>query len=391
MRTWPLIILTLVPACIHFGKAAPPSAKVKRTPSLAWTFDDRLYQGAGTAPGEVLVGDHLVVQIDATQRFGDSMTAPDPANGFPTPYYPATGLVLDVPVGLRDFYFAARGNGYWLDDGTCTPGTPDPTARTAAAVTCSEDHERSKDIVDWPRVPASLPLNVWRCTMQRGLLLEAKAQRKVRLLEGGGAGPPDCVGNWTLKAHDDRAVATATVHVKTGAKRLDLAAQLVDGVWTVDTSLDVAGEASATVELVYKDGLTNQTALPPFEVKKLDDHSLVRIQPELMSSQDMRSVNLGVAITPVTRTFFDAGPWHGGKTWLNGVNPSAVIRFSGDDTTVLQFGGAVSLFANKSMLFNAGILFGTPDTATFWDWQPNLFVGFAIDPALLLEARTAGK
>src|SRR5205814_8153376 len=103
----------------------------------------------------------------------------------------------------------------------------------------------------------------------------------------------------------------------------------------------------------YQNGLLNAKNLAEFEVKATDEHSLVRIQPEIVSSQSMRSVNLGVAITPVRRAFVVEGPW-GSSTWLNGVNASAVIRCSGDNTTVLQFGLALSFFLNRSMLINGG-------------------------------------
>jgi hypothetical protein len=401
VKAWISAIVVILAGCSgskqgshgHAAGVVVSATKETRTPVLRWTFDDRLNIGAGSRPGVVLTGDKLIVEIDTTQRFASSRSADFDAHTHAVPYFPESAGVLDVPVGMRDFYFASPGNGYVLDDGTCTLDAADPTPKTPAAVACSVEIEKKEDAENWPRDPFAIgtppiPVPVWRCSFPKGLVLAAGAQRQMRLLRPSGGGY-DCAGTWTLKAHDAGAVVAVNVHLKTGTKRSVVGATQVDGVWTVEASLDDAGPAHASVEVRYQDGLLDATSLGSFEVKKQDEHSLVRIQPQLMSSYSLRSVNVGVAITPVSRRFFEVGPWTGPwKKWIfSGISPSAVIRFSGDDTTVLQFGFAASLFVNRSMLFNAGILFGTNDVSQYWSVEPNLFIGFAIDPALLLEAR----
>lgn len=371
---------------------AAPAAAAERTPLLSWTFDDRLFSGDSPSIGVVVTGDKLSIHVDTLQRFGDSRV--EPYTGEPIPYFRETANdVLHVPVGLRDFYFVANGNGFFLDDGGACPAVGTKVPKTATAVTCSRDPERSDDVVRWPRVPDPVThkvAEVIRCTTERGLLLAPGSQRDVRLISVDGAGTFDCLHHWTLKAADDDAVRGVTLHVKSGAKRVDIAGTLDSGMWTAETTLDEAGTANASIELRYASGLTATKSLPSFLVKKKDDHFLVRIQPQLMASHNLRGINLGVAITPVAQRFFESGPWSG-CPWLNGINPSAVVRFSGDNTTVLQFGFAVSIFANDSILFNTGLLFGSTESTSYWAWERNLFVGFAIDPALLLEARNTGK
>lgn len=396
-------------ALIYKAEAGAP----KRTSLLHWTYDDRLNVGSATVPGVVVQGDKLNVQVDTSQRFAGSRIV---NNGDPFFGETSDGMI-DFPVGMKEFYFAATGNGFVLDDGACEKGKP-TTAKSAAATVCTPEPEKRNDTANWPRTPPvgiNPPLTVWRCSAEKSFLPAAAANRPVRLIKpvvsppppppsppaGSGAPPAaipsppprreyECAGSWTLHADDENAIDSVSVTLSIGTTRTSLAAMLTDGVWVVDAELKEPGTASASLTIKYHNGFMNTTKLATFEVEAKDEHSRVRVQPELMSSRNMRSVNLGVAITPVSDRFFKSGPWEDGW-FLNGVSPSAVIRFSGDNTTVLQFGFAVSVFLNRSMLFNTGVLFGSSDPSQYWSATPNFFVGFAIDPALLTEARGTGR
>ena len=177
-----------------------------------------------------------------------------------------------------------------------------------------------------------------------------------------------------------------TLDLTIGTTTTHLTAASANGIWTVNSLLNDVGVVTAGVTITYDNQTTNTVPLPLFKVETLDDHSLVRIQPELMTNHSFRSVTAGVAITPVSKQFFTSGPG-----FLTTWRPSAVIRFSGDNTTVIQFGFGLSVFLNRSMLLNGGLLFGSTDQTQYWNWKSNLFFGFAIDPALLTEAKNGAK
>ncbi len=364
----------------------------------------------GLAVGDVIVvsnvgvagynGTYTVETVPGTTSFTVTLSATGlAASGGGTVDAPE---VVDMPIGLKDFTFASTGNGFVLDDGQCLEGTK--VSRTAGAVDCAVQPEKRKD-PNWPRPEGGNPPTqppVWTCSSSKAFV-GAGASRAVHLMKP--VAPPaapagakakiqyQCVSSWVLRADDDFAVDSVTVTLGVGTGKTVLAGTLTDGVWAAETALKDAGHAYVTVAIKYHNGFTNATKLAAFDIQTVDDHSLIRIQPELMASKNLRSVNVGVAITPVGKEFFKSGPWHNCSSHLcimNGLNPSAIARFTGDNT-LLQFGVGLSLFFNQSMLVNAGLLFGSENSSQYWSAPPNFFVGFAIDPALLTEARAAGK
>jgi hypothetical protein len=358
---------------------------VERTPVLRWTLDDRLQVGVGTTPGDVLVGDRIVVAVDTTQRFAGAREA-----ALLQPFFGVTTTgEIRLPAAMRDFYFASTGNAFLLDDGACGDGATPPASDKAIA--CVIDHERKADLVRWPRpAPVSTEagvLPVWRCSADT--LVRPGVRRPVRLLQRVGDSTT-CEKAWTLVADPDADLEAVTVTLVQGTVRTELAATLGDGGWTVEAVLKEAGMVSLSVTVKRPGGVIETRRLEEFAVDEASDHSLVRVQPALLANQRLRAVNVGVAVTPVSDSFFRSGPWRGG-VWLNGISPSAIVRFSGDGAALLQLGLGVSIFLNRSFVLNGGVLFGTEDPSRPWRLEPNVFVGVAVDPILLTEIRGAGK
>jgi len=127
--------------------------------------------------------------------------------------------------------------------------------------------------------------------------------------------------------------------------------------------------------------------IPKFVVTAKDEHSLVRVQAELLATNRARQVAFGVAISPVRRAFFKDGPWRNGCLALCAITPQALIRLSGDQTTLLQVGLGLGVYMTQPIQFNAGLLFGTKDTTAKWSAEKNFYFGFAIDPFLLAETK----
>lgn len=365
--------------------AGVADAETERTPVLRWILDDRLQPGVSTTPGDVLVGDRIVVAVDTTQRFAGAGEA-----GLLQPFFGVTTAgEIPLPAAMRDFYFASTGSAFFLDEGACGAGATPPASEKAIA--CTVDHERAADLARWPR-PAPVSeeagvLPVWRCSADS--LVRPGARRPVRLLQRVGASTT-CEKSWTLVADPNAVLEVVTVTLVQGTVRTELAATQGDGGWTVEAELKEAGMVSVSVTVKRPGGAIDTRRLGEFAVDEASDHSLVRVQPALLANQRLRAVNVGVAVTPVSDSFFRAGPWRGGF-WLNGISPSAIVRFSGDGAALLQLGLGVSIFLNRSFVLNGGVLFGTEDPSRPWRLEPNVFVGVAVDPILLTEIRGAGK
>lgn len=397
-----------------FGQSSP-SVTIDSTNGATETGNVATFKT--TAPHGLDAGDVVTVSgVTVSGYDGTFKVATVPSPTTFTTSLPAGGLaasgngkvqgptVIAMPVGLKHFVLATNGNGWIMDDGQCVAG--EILTKSAAAIECVSDPTLSKDLANWPRTAAGVPAlspPVWRCSAPKpfvtlGGVHAVHLMRRVPAppaAKAVGKKPESykCEHSWVLRADDDLAVESVVVTSTIGTTRVSLAATLTDGIWSVEAPLKESGAARVSVAVKYHSGFTNATELAAFEVQPVDTHLLVRIQPELLATKNMRTVNLGVAITPVTRKFFASGPWHdcsGSLCIMNGINPSAVARFTGDNS-LLQFGVGVSIFFNQSMLMNAGILFGSLDSTQYWSPTPNFFFGFAIDPALLIEARTAGK
>ncbi|HEX8819147.1 MAG TPA: hypothetical protein VF794_04420 [Archangium sp.] len=379
------------------GAATPEAPKpLPRTPVLTWLLDSSLQPTAIPEPGEVVVGDELVVVVDTTQRFGGKATAVDTpflrtgtaAAGNPIPVF--------LPPGLRHFYVATRGQDYVLQPAACTPGGP-LVARIAGALDCVTSERLSKH-PGWERPSTGMPpvpLDVSVCSEKPTDIVppagKTQAWSLVQKDPTIAAGNPNhaCLTSWMFQPDTDLTVKSVLVSITTDGVTEQVEASANEGVWRLRRPLK-AGRVFAEVRITYENGLINNRELGYFSVASQQEYSLVRIQPEIMTSRKFRAVNLAVAVTPVHPEFFKSGPWK--NSWfMNGFSPSMVVRFAGDNTTLVQFGVAASFFLNRAMLINTGVLFGSTDTTRYWKPAENFFIGFAIDPILLMELRNTNS
>ena len=66
----------------------------------------------------------------------------------------------------------------------------------------------------------------------------------------------------------------------------------------------------------------------------------------------------------------------------------AVLKITGDEHTVVEFGGGIGVNFVKAFQINGGFLFGTTDVNSSWRLQQHWFVGIAIDPIILADVIT---
>jgi hypothetical protein len=196
-----------------------------------------------------------------------------------------------------------------------------------------------------------------------------------------------CIDEWQLaKGPSVSAVSAEIIHGANAPETVIFAKDR--GAWATTVAIK-RNTRQIRVAVTYDNGAVQQRTLV-VKPRARDTHSLVRIQAEILATNRFRSVSFAVAVSPVRRAFFTAGP-SPSCIALCAITPTALLRLSGDDKTVVQFGGGLALNLARAFQVNGGVLFGTADTATAWRLERNWFVGIAIDPVLLSEVISAGK
>lgn len=195
----------------------------------------------------------------------------------------------------------------------------------------------------------------------------------------------ECITDWTLaKASPVTSVVAEVVNGGDEPERIVLATE--NAKWF--TTITLKANTRAVRLTIIKADKTETKRTIPIKVRTRDTHSRLRIQAALLATNRLRAVSFAVALTPVRREFFTEGT--GGCVFGCALTMSALLRISGDDKTVVQFGGGVGINFVRAFQVNAGLLFGTSDTNSAWRLERNWFVGIAIDPIMLSEALAAG-
>ncbi|NMO21204.1 hypothetical protein HPC49_29290 [Pyxidicoccus fallax] len=365
----------------------------RRTPRLSWVFDDRLGLLSASEIGIVREGDTVTLTVDTRQRFSGSVrTTGSEAELNGQLFFPTTtsagGLPrVSIPPSLAHFYVSLNGARPFMLPRECA--SDETLAEPPAdALACQADVERSRSLAF--RHSAEYP-TVYVCPPGPGaVLIPSGADSAQWSLFRWDLGQRAfvCVRSWEVVADRAADVDAVTLVVTTDGTPREIGAVNNNGVWRLSTTL-AEGFTSLELRVKYENGQLNQRGLGAFEVTTVNDHSLIRVQPELLTTRSFRAVNLAIAVTPVSERFFDKGPWQDGFL-LNGLSPSLVVRFSGENATLVQFGLAASLFLNRAMSINGGLLFGSSDPNRPWDPVKNLFIGVALDPVLMTELGLGG-
>lgn len=343
---------------------------------------------------ELSEGDSVVVQVDPTRKYGfdpPELRGKKAAVAAPVDVDANGTMTAHVWPELHHFYvFHSEETGLFMQPGACPPAGQNPppafTFRRDEALGCAEEYVSESS----PWKPTSA-MRVYRCPELSDVpLAERKKQSTAWSLVAVYEGEATCVASWELAL--EPMLVDAKVLVTRGAlptETVPLVAQ--QGVFTGTVAMKLAGPTEVTVRAQREKKDAKLLPIGRFRVKPEVTRSLVRIQAEVLATNRLRTIALGVAMTPVTERFFTSGPWNcGGKFWRHfgcTVAPTALLRISGDQTSILQLGFGASVYVTRSFLFNAGVLLGTRDGSTWWDPERNWFVGFAVDPVLLTEAR----
>jgi hypothetical protein len=375
----PLTFAALAIACaVLFAKKAGASTTYE-----LW-FDAQLNAESSNPALDktsLIEGDVLTIHVDPSRLF----PTPYPVDSYRTAFAPGA-----TPSELLGFYVAATAGArtpYYVQSGTCTVGSP--AAPTTPALACQPDANK-------PWVTSTPGMTVLLCSAKPAMTIEnmVKASGAQWSLvydmapPGGGATVRHCVANYTVTPTND--VDHVAVTMATGGALPEtLPAVMTNGVWTITTTLK-PGQTNVVMQLARKSdvAIPIQLSLPKFVVKSQDEHSLVRVQAEILTTNRARAVSFAVAISPVTRGFFESGPWRDWCVVFCGITPQALVRLSGDQGSVVQIGLGLGIYITPPFQFNAGFLFGTNDLSTTWLPDRSWYVGFAIDPFLLTETKT---
>jgi hypothetical protein len=360
------------------------SARAESGTQYEFWFDALLNPAPDNPPIDkkaVVEGDSVTIHIDPTRLFSSAARIDSKALAF------AQG---EFPSELLGFYVATRGGA--LTPRYIQPGPPcvvdQATAATAPALVCAPD-----ETGQW--VTKDPDESVYYCAAKPAVPLASLVHdfggnwSLVYDRPGKKGEPPTrtCLADYVLAPTGAVQQAGATIATG-GALPETLPAVPERGVWTFTSTLK-PGAVNIVVSLMRADAgpVPVTRRIPKFVVATRDEHSLVRVQAELLATNRARTVAFGVAISPVVRAFFKDGPWRHGCIAFCAITPHALIRLSGDQTTLLQMGVGLGFYVTPPIQFNTGLLFGTKDTTTSWSAERNFYVGFAIDPFLLAETK----
>jgi hypothetical protein len=254
------------------------------------------------------------------------------------------------------------------------PGVPNKTTATTGAVACSPAES-------WTLNDHSIRPYV--CGADHAAEALLKTDPTWSLVKTGVRGDLVCLRSWRLKAGPVVTAVTAEITVGQNAPQSVTFAK-EDKRWS--TTVALKRDTSIRVK-VQSDNETRYAAVP-LKVSARDTHSLVRLQGEILATNRLRAVSFAVAVTPVARSFFTQGPGFECIV-LCAVTPTALLRLSGDDKTLVQFGAGLGLNLSQAFQMNGGVLFGTADVNTAWRLERSWYLGLAVDPLILSEAWTA--
>jgi hypothetical protein len=244
---------------------------------------------------------------------------------------------------------------------------------------------------------AALNLTVYRCPLPaKATLKEAAALTMLAsVAKQGDPSKAVCLAYFpatafTLLPPLDAAVSVDLVLDGVGLPSVQMARQ-EDGTYKASIPLKT-GQYS--LQMGVSRGGTKLLAVPSLSLRvdSKDTHSLVRVQAELMASDRARKLDFAVAVAPVNREFFKAGPWSWKKCNLFCTfTPVLVARLSSttnSTTSTLALGGGLALFINRAFQFNGGLLVGTNDLNSGWRLDRSWFVGAGLDPFIIAEMLT---
>ncbi|MBK9264234.1 MAG: hypothetical protein IPM54_31085 [Polyangiaceae bacterium] len=311
-------------------------------------------------------GSTLVIRIDPSQLFGaigvqQNQLAFDPAN---------------APPELGSFYFAGVRGGFSIRPGTCTKDQP--ATATTPSIPCTEQ----RDIKGWELEPKNLLLYQCQLPEKQSLTSLVKTSASWSLVQQGAGGALTCMENYALTLGPAFTGGQLDV-VLSGEKQAPISLKQVGKYWEAEVPLQ---KGSTRITVRIKRGQTTEfVTLPPFKVKEPTTPSRVRIQAELLTTNQGRAVSYAVAITPVREAFFTQGPWN--CFLLCTISPTLIFRLSGEEATNFQVGAGVAVFVNRAFQINGGLLVGTKDLASRWKPENSWFLGIGVDPFILADAQ----
>lgn len=318
--------------------------------------------------GVFVDGSTLVIRIDPSQLFGaigvqQYQLAFDPG---------------DAPPELGSFYFAGVGGGFSIQSGACTKGQP--ATATTPSILCAEQ----KVTKGWELEPKNLLLYQCQLAEKQSLASIAKTSASWSLVQQGAGGALTCMEKYDLTLGPAFTGGAVEV-VLSGEKQAPIPLKQVGKYWEAEVPLQ---KGSTRITVRIKRGQTTEfVTLPPFKVKEPTTPSRVRIQAELLTTNQGRAVSYAVAITPVKAQFFTQGPWTRGCFFPCSVSPTLIFRLSGEEATNFQVGAGMAVFVNRAFQINGGLLVGTKDLASRWKPENSWFVGIGVDPFILADAQ----
>jgi hypothetical protein len=310
-----------------------------------------------------------------------TVTLPD--GGFVAP-------TVTLPPEMEHFYVASGvQQGFYVQKGRCDPRTDNEIALRQDALPCVRE---SDDLAKQFTLGKGAE-TVLRCP-------EVSKGAITRWLETAAPNPWSVVS----KAEEQgKAICTATyedVRLGNPIESVEVFFSLAGnppeavpvtldrGVYRANIRLR-AGTGSVLVRVRRKDEPPIDKTFERITIAPQVDRALVRVQAELLGTNQLRTVGFAVALTPVSKKFFSQGPWSSRQCLLLcTISPSVLLRLSGEQSTTFQLGLGGGVFLTRSLQLNGGVLIGTNNFSTPWRLGRSWYVGLALDPFLLAEAKT---
>ena len=313
-------------------------------------------------------GSTLFIRIDPKQLFGSAAEVKANDFGFPT---------NAVFPELEHFYIVSSDSPLFVRNSACKAAdeVPTPNTTTPPSFGCEEQPAMK----GWKTQENA---NLYRCSLPDKKTMSDFANDKTpwSIIQG-----DKCKGpSKTLKPAEK--LTGGTVIVTVGGEEQDPVKLEWDGkYWSAKIPL-AKGTTRMTVRLERGASKPLFRALGPFKVAAVEVPSRVRVQAELLATNNLRVLSYGVAVTPVSAAMFEHGPLTTKCFWGCWVSATLVFRTAGEDTTNFQFGAGPTIFLHEAFHVNSGFLFGTKDNAASWRPGKSWFVGIGLDPFLLADA-----
>lgn len=352
-------------------------------------------------------GDTMIVKLDASRLFPDVVIKDELGQ--------SAGALAPETIGI---YVVSTGTGVdqglHLVQGGCplvVDDEPDIQAKTktlqaaqdkdkaASTDTTKADVATAQHALDSARTRLADPANlaVYQCkadpewsvsTGLRGYVCGDESAAKIaawirwHLAETAPGGTENCHRQYDLKVRKRIAKVEVTATEGTNAPKT-VTVSHDGGVWSGNVTV-TAATRRVTIKTIDEDKNELTTSVD-LRVKARDAHSRIRIQSELLATNRFRSLAFSVAVSAVSRAYFD------GVTrcfWGCVISPTIVAKLSGEDKTVAQFGFGIGWNIVRGMQANAGLLAGTTDSNTQWRLDRGWFVGIAVDPIVIADILT---